>query len=103
MKYEPDIVSCHLSLRQLASLIKYADIFIGNDSGPMHIASAVGTKIIAFFGPSLPKHWAPYGDNLIFFKNLPCSPCDRMSCQDNRCLKEIRPEEVWEKIKCLIK
>jgi len=103
MKHEPDVVNYHLSLRQLASVIKYADIFIGNDSGPMHIASAVGTKIVAFFGPSLPKHWAPYGDNLIFFKNLPCSPCDRINCQDNRCLKEIKPEEVWEKIKWLTK
>ncbi len=103
MRYEPDIVSYHLSLRQLAGIIKYADLFIGNDSGPMHIASAVGTKIIAFFGPSLPKHWAPYGDNLIFFKNFSCSPCDRISCIDNRCLKEIKPEEVWEKMKWLIK
>lgn len=63
------------SLKQLTALLKRADMLITNDNGPMHIAAAVGTKVIAIFGRDIPgvgpKRWGPYGKgHIVFHKDI---------------------------------
>jgi heptosyltransferase-2 len=66
------------TFKQLAAVLKRCQLFIGGDSGPLHIAAAVGTPTIGIFGPSDPKLVAPRGDNhLTVWKNTSCSPCYR--------------------------
>lgn len=75
-------------LRELPSLLSKAKIFVGNDSGPMHIASAVNTKVVAIFGPGSPKKTSPFMDETLFrivYQNFPCSPCKQ------RFFKECKP------------
>ncbi|MBU1998982.1 MAG: lipopolysaccharide heptosyltransferase II [Candidatus Omnitrophica bacterium] len=98
------ISSCGaLNLKQLGALLKRADLFISADSGPLHIANAVGAKkIIALFGPTDPLVTAPYPDkNLLILRgNIDCQiPCYKQDCADNRCMKAVSVEDVLEKVK----
>lgn len=69
------------NLRQTAAVIEACDLFIGNDSGPMHLAAAVGTPIVTFFGPSEPHKYRPYTDrHELLEAPLPCRPCDHVHC-----------------------
>ncbi len=89
------------SLSELAALLKNALLHISNDTGPMHIASAVGTPVISIFGRSRPglspKRWAPLkGENFILQKKINCSPCLADLCSlDYDCLKATKIEEVF--------
>ncbi|MFH0790276.1 MAG: lipopolysaccharide heptosyltransferase II [Candidatus Omnitrophota bacterium] len=102
LKSGPLVICGVFNLKQSAALFKRLNVFISADSGPMHIANAVGTKkIIALFGPTDPSITGPYPqDNVIIFrKDAGCKiPCYVVDCQDNRCMKEITAEEVIGKI-----
>lgn len=88
------------TLRDLAYLFGRAALLITTDSGPMHIAAAVGTPVVALFGPTSPSRTGPYGNgNIIIRKDLECSPCFRKKCDDLTCMKEISVEEVFEAVK----
>jgi len=66
------------SVRQTAAVLHRCTLFIGNDSGPMHLAAAVGTPVVAVFGPTDPRKNAPWGDqahHVVVREDLPCSPC----------------------------
>jgi heptosyltransferase-2 len=83
------------SLRELASLIKLCNVLLTNDSGPMHIASAVGTPLVALFGSTNEKATGPYQTGTIIHKHTSCSPCYQRICPiDFRCMKQITVEEV---------
>lgn len=70
------VASGLLSLSGSAALIERANLFIGNDSGPMHIAQALGTETIALFGPQTPDSFGPYQSSATaIYKKVPCSPC----------------------------
>lgn len=102
MKARPLIACGIFNLKQLGALAKKSDLFITGDTGPMHIANAVGAKkIIAIFGPTSPLITGPYPAHnvVILQKKVGCKiPCYVRRCQDNRCMKAITPEEVMEKI-----
>ncbi|MBI1871243.1 MAG: lipopolysaccharide heptosyltransferase II [Chlamydiae bacterium] len=86
-------------LKQLAALFKNADLYIGNDSGPTHLAQAVKAPLIALFGPQDPKITGPYGEGkkTILFKNKGCQvPCFLPECEWKRCIDTITVEEVFE-------
>lgn len=88
-----------LNLIELFELIGRASLFVGPDSGPMHIAAAARTPIVALFGPTLPEHFAPWQANAtLISKQLDCRPCRQRRCLtgDFRCLRGIRPEEVYD-------
>ena len=77
MRRRPIIVK-GLHLRQVAALIAACDIYIGNDTGPMHIAAAVGTPVVAIFASTNHRRSGPYGKNNIVVQsdlNLGCNPC----------------------------
>jgi len=83
------------SLLDLAYLYKKAQMVITTDSGPMHLASAVGTPVIALFGPTDPARTGPYSkEHVIITAELPCSPCFLKKCSTRKCMKDISPDEV---------
>lgn len=75
-----------LDLVQLAAVLQRLDLFLGCDSGPMHLAAAVGTPVVAVFGPSSPARWGPLGSRAEVVRvSLPCSPCNRIRRPPERC------------------
>lgn len=99
------------TIKQLAFLIQKFDFLITNDTGPMHVAVAMETPVIAFFGPETPSIYGPVGkQHTVFYKHLPCSPClsvynaKRINCKhDVECMKSITVDEVMEKVKNYLK
>jgi len=86
------------SLRLFAGLISHTDLFITNDSGPMHIANALKIPVIAIFGPTDPSLTGPFQEPAaVIKKDVPCWPCSYRECPfDHRCMINIDPEEVFE-------
>jgi len=83
------------SLLTLAEIYKGARAVITTDSGPMHLAAAVGTPVIALFGPTDPARTGPYGTgHTIVRAGLSCSPCLLKKCSTKECMVEITPEQV---------
>ncbi|MCK4846183.1 MAG: lipopolysaccharide heptosyltransferase I [Deltaproteobacteria bacterium] len=93
------------NLRELMALLKRADFLITLDSGPMHMAAAVGTLVFAIFGPTAPWRTGPYGkDNVVLRREeLECSPCFSRECRDIKCMELITPEEVLKHVEELMK
>lgn len=84
-------------IRTLAVLLKRAALYVGNDSGVMHIAAAVGTPVVALFGPSNPAEWGPRGGPAeVIYKGLDCRVCFHPTCQrgEQNCMKLITIDEV---------
>jgi len=88
-----------LHLREVRELISHSSLFVGPDSGPMHIAASTSTPIVALFGPTLPSNFAPWqAKAFVVEKELDCRPCKQRRCiyEDFRCLRCIEPEEVYQ-------
>ncbi len=87
-------LSGRTTLRQLVALLERASLVIANDSGPMHIAAALGRPLVTLFGPTNPVRTGPYKrlDSVVQL-DLPCSPCYSKKCSHQSCLKwlEIEP------------
>lgn len=84
------------SLRELACLYRKAALMVSTDSGPMHIAAAVGTPVLALFGPTNPACTGPYGKgHRVLQKNLSCSPCFLKKCASRKCMRLLSVEEVF--------
>jgi 3-deoxy-D-manno-octulosonic-acid transferase/heptosyltransferase-1 len=89
---------------ELACLYKKARIVISTDSGPMHLAAAVGTPVIALFGPTDPARTGPYGSGHVIIKtDLACSPCFLKKCSTKKCMEDITPMQVFAVVEKLIK
>ena len=91
------------TLMQLGALIESCALYLTCDSGPMHIAAAVGTPAIALFGPTSPIRHGPYGENhKIIEKSVECRPCYKRKCmrkdKPHLCMTEIHPNEVVAQI-----
>jgi lipopolysaccharide heptosyltransferase II len=99
MKIHP-VVSCGLTtLKELGALLERANLVIANDSGPMHLAVAMKSNVIALFGPTSPELTGPYGKGnyKVIWKTKECDvPCYDITCTDNRCMSLITVEEVFE-------
>lgn len=87
-------------LKEMARVLSDSDLLLCNDSGPMHLAAAVGCKVVALFGPTCPERTGPYGDTHQVLRNcVDCSPCFRRECKsDFSCLTGIRVEAVYQSI-----
>lgn len=101
--------TCHnfvnkTNIRQLAALIKRSRLLITNDSAPLHIACAVGTKVLAIFGPTDPRRYGPTGElDFVINKKLHCSPCENAQCAyGHECMKLISAEEVFDSAKGML-
>lgn len=87
------------NIAELAAMMKKCDVVVTNDSGPMHLAGAVGTRLVAIFGSTSPKATSPSGKYEIIWKNVDCSPCFKRQCrQDFKCMTSILAEEVYEAV-----
>jgi ADP-heptose:LPS heptosyltransferase len=84
------------SLRQMAALLSGCFMIIGNDSGPLHIATAFKIPVISFYGPTVPRSQGPWGTGHVILqdKNLDCLGCNRMDCPDPKCMTGISPDLV---------
>ena len=92
------------TLRQTAALLERCDLYIGNDSGPMHLAAACGVPVVALFGSSCPHRFRPWGAaHQTLWHELPCSPCQKRGHSDKchvciyeepKCMQMISVEEV---------
>ena len=98
MKNKAINLSGQTGLRMLAALMSHASLFATNDSGPMHMANALGTPVIAVFGPTDPNATGPYQEPAaVVKKDVPCWPCSYRECPfDHRCMLNISAEEVYE-------
>ncbi len=88
-----------INLMELRELISRSNLFIGSDSGPMHIAATTSTPIVALFGPTSPAIFGPWKAKArIIEKEFNCRPCRQKKCiyRDFRCLRTITPEEVYK-------
>jgi len=84
------------SLAETAAIIKKARVFIGNDSGPMHIAAAVQAPVVALFGQNTPKRYGPWQtESKVLYHQVECSPCPQTDCKRQpSCLELITVDEV---------
>jgi len=97
------IVSADFTLAELRALMDRAALYIGGDSGPMHIASTSTVPIVALYGPTLPVRSQPWRapqwpSEAAEIEGLPCRPCNQRVCEpgDFRCLTRLTPEQVME-------
>ncbi len=89
-------------LRQLAALISECDAFVTNDSGPMHMASALLVPVVAVFGSTDSAATGPFGEgHKIVNKNLSCSPCMERECPEKhlKCMTDITTDDVFSALK----
>jgi ADP-heptose:LPS heptosyltransferase len=110
MRHNSVNIAGRTNLQQLGAVLQNCHLFIGNDSGPMHIAAAVGTRVIGLFGPSSPERFGPFGDNCTAIRKKPdCPPCMKEKCSlrspttssygrlgEEGCIVEISVEDVLE-------
>ena len=98
MRHHTFNLSGQLGLNDLAYLISRFDLLITNDSGPMHIAAATGTPVVAIFGPENPMHLGPYTREALYrvvYRDVPCRPCSKSFCEKTTCLSAIMPDDVF--------
>lgn len=85
------------TLRQLVALLERAELVIANDSGPMHIAAALGKPLVTPFGPTNPVRTGPYRRmDTVLRVDIPCSPCYSRRCSHQSCLQWLQPESVLQ-------
>ena len=92
------------SMKQLAYIIQKSQAFVGGDTGPMHLAVAVGTKVVTMFGPTDPRRNGPYGDgHKVLVAPVPCQGCWKKKCPKNEdCMSTITANEVFAGIKSVV-
>ncbi|MDR2676599.1 MAG: DUF374 domain-containing protein [Endomicrobium sp.] len=88
------------TLKELCAFLKMCKVFIGNEAGPIHIATVLGTQVVAILGPTNANHTGPYGENAkIIQHKLICQPCRNRNCKNNICMRSITVSEVFEEVK----
>jgi len=82
----------------LAALYERANLVITIDSGPMHLAAAMGTPVVALFGPTAPWRTGPFGpEHTVLRVELACSPCLKRQCRYNHeCMEQLTVDQVVE-------
>jgi lipopolysaccharide heptosyltransferase I len=103
MKASSADVTGATSLGLLPALLQSASALVTNDSGPMHVAAAVGTPVVALFGPTSSIRTGPYGKtHCVLTHPIPCSPCFSRTCRnaiERECLTSIEPARVVEAVR----
>ena len=80
---------------ELAAVLSHCHLLVGIDSGPMHVAAAMGVPVVGLFGPTDPDRTGPMGDGSeIIFHPQPCGPCMTPTCTDRTCMASISADEV---------
>lgn len=108
MRTHPFSLAGQLSLRELAGILAEAALFVCHDSGPMHIASAMGTPTVAIFGPSKSAETRPYAAmHQVVERPIACrSTCDESHCtniEHHACMQAITPDDVVKAAKIVLR
>lgn len=91
------------TLKMLAALYAEADMLVSTDTGPMHLAAAAGTPVVALIGPTAPWRTGPYGSgHQIVRAELECAPCYKRRCESMDCMQQISVAQVLEAVKKII-
>jgi heptosyltransferase-1 len=86
-------------LKELASLYGRCRVLVTTDTGPMHMAAAMGCPVVALFGPTSPLRTGPYGrEHKVVTSGAECSPCLKKACDQMSCMKDITVESVFEAV-----
>jgi len=103
-------LSGKLDLDQLTALLAAARVLVSNDTGPVHLAGAVGTPVVALYGPNTPRLYGPLAPgSRAFYHPLPCSPCitnfnyKTSGCLNPVCIRAITVEEVAAAVRARLK
>lgn len=97
MHQKPINLAGKTTLKELAHLYSRCRLVVTTDTGPMHIAAAMGTPVLALFGPTAPWRTGPYGErHRVIREVLPCSPCFKKQCSHRSCMKGIGVDQVVE-------
>jgi 3-deoxy-D-manno-octulosonic-acid transferase/heptosyltransferase-1 len=100
MSKKPINLTGRTSLKELAYLYSKCALLITTDTGPMHIAAAMGCPVVALFGPTAPWRTGPYGKvHRVIRDETECSPCFKKSCSHMTCMKNITAEKVFDTVK----
>lgn len=93
------VPSAGMSLCQLIALIDRCELLIGSDTGPLHLAAALGKRVVGLYGPTDRVRNGPYGEgHSVVSANRACSGCWRRECRDLGCMNEIQVSDVMEKV-----
>ena len=85
------------NLRQLVALLERAELVIANDTGPMHIAAALGRPMVSIYGPTSPHRTGPYGRlNAVVQLDIECSPCFGRQCSHISCMRKLEADSIME-------
>ena len=93
------------ALDEAVALIGRADVMVSNDSGLLHIASALNRPIVAIYGPTDPNHAPPFSDIAqSLFLGIECSPCKQRECPlgHHRCMRDISADMVWQPVNTML-
>ena len=102
MTERPVIAAGRLTLGETAALIKRCDLLVSGDTGPLHIAAGVGTKVIGLYGSVSTDRSQPWGEgHVVIKKDLWCLPCEEKVCPlaTMQCMKDITVDEVFEEVR----
>ncbi len=104
----PLVLTGKTTILQLGAILKRCALLVSGDTGPMHVATAVGTRVVALFGAADPARTGPVGSGhrVIQAAGVSCVPCRSRTCVNARyleCMEEISPEKVWGVIAGLLK
>ncbi|MEW6203443.1 MAG: glycosyltransferase family 9 protein [bacterium] len=85
------------SVLDTAAMMRWCEVIVGNDSGPLHLADAVGAACVGIYGPSLPARFGLFGKKTkTICLNVDCAPCSDERCEYRKCLAEISVDEVYK-------
>lgn len=105
MKTKPLVATGKTDLPELAALLSRCDLVISNDSGPVHVAAAVGTPTVTIFGPSDDVKYRPLGEKHRVVKTeIDCRPCGKHQCPlgHHRCMTEITVDQILKEMETLL-
>ncbi|HLG71624.1 MAG TPA: lipopolysaccharide heptosyltransferase II [Chloroflexota bacterium] len=101
--FKPVVLAGQTTIQQLGALLKRADLLLSSDSGPAHMAAALGTPQATIFGPTDPAIYAPFSPKAVVLRReMACSPCyDARATAECRfghvnCMRQLQPDEVYE-------
>lgn len=99
MRARPVVLTGRTDLAQTTAVLKAADLLVTNDTGPAHVAAAVGCPVVVIFGPTNPVTTRPFSTTAEVVRHPPdCAPCMLRDCPiDHRCMTAISPEDVFER------